>query len=66
MRTLDVGLLRETTARLLVEANYRIPPDILDALRAAVSQEESALGRQTLAHLVHNYEVAASEQLPVC
>ncbi len=66
MRDLDVRILTETTARLLVEANYRIPPDILAGLRRAAAAEESELGRQTLEHLIHNYEVAAAEQLPVC
>ena len=66
MRDLDVRILTETTARLLVESNYRIPPDILAGLRRAATAEESELGRQTLEHLIHNYEVAAAEQLPVC
>ncbi|MBM3771521.1 MAG: fumarate hydratase [Acidimicrobiia bacterium] len=66
MRTLDVRVLCDTTARLLVEANYQIPPDILEALRAAAKSEQSEIGRQTLAHLVRNYEVAAAERLPVC
>lgn len=66
MRTIDVRVLTETTASLLVDANYRIPPDILTALRAAADTEESDIGRQTLAHLVQNYEVAAAEGLPVC
>jgi fumarate hydratase subunit alpha len=66
MRTLDVQLLTDTTARLLVDANYRIPPDILAALRVAADTEQSEIGRQTLAYLVRNYEVAAAEQLPVC
>jgi len=66
VRDLDVKILTETTARLLVEANYRIPPDILAGLRQAAAAEESELGRQTLEHLIHNYEVAAAERLPVC
>jgi fumarate hydratase subunit alpha len=66
MRTFDVRVLRDTTARLLVEANYQIPPDILAALRLAATAEQSELGRQTLGHLVRNYEVAAAERLPVC
>jgi len=66
MRTIDVQVLTDTTARLLVDANYRIPPDILSALRAAALAEESDIGRQTLAHVVRNYEVAEAEQLPVC
>jgi fumarate hydratase subunit alpha len=53
-------------SRLIVEANYTIPADILDALRAALGREESPLGRRTLEQLVRNYEVAAAERVPVC
>jgi fumarate hydratase subunit alpha len=66
IREIDVALLRDTIARLIVEANYNIPPDILQALRDAVDREESPLGRRTLEQLVRNYEVAAAEQRPVC
>ncbi len=59
-------MLRDTVARLIVEANYNIPTDILQALRDAVDCEESPLGRRTLEQLVRNYEVAAAERLPVC
>jgi fumarate hydratase subunit alpha len=65
-RDLDVAILRDAVARLLVEANYNIPADILDALRAAAAREESALGRRTLGQLVRNYEVARAERVPVC
>jgi fumarate hydratase subunit alpha len=65
-RDIDVALLRDTVARLIVEANYNIPADILDALRAAIAREESPLGRRTLEQLVRNYEVAAAERVPVC
>jgi len=66
IREIDVALLRDTIARLIVEANYNIPPDILQALRDAIDREESPLGRRTLEQLVRNYEVAAAEQRPVC
>ena len=66
IREIDVSLLRAEVARLLVEANYTIPADVLDALRAAVESELSPLGRSTLEQLVTNYEVAAAERLPVC
>jgi fumarate hydratase subunit alpha len=66
IREIDVSLLRAEVARLLVEANYTIPPDVLDALRTAVESEPSPLGRSTLEQLVTNYEVAAAERLPVC
>jgi fumarate hydratase subunit alpha len=65
-RDLDVATARDAVARLIVEANYTIPADILDALRVAVAREESPLGRQTLEQLVRNYEVASAERMPVC
>ncbi|HVQ16864.1 MAG TPA: fumarate hydratase [Vicinamibacterales bacterium] len=66
IREIDVASIREAVARLLVEANYVIPPDILDALKSAIESEPSPLGRQTLEQLVRNYEVAATERVPVC
>src|SRR5215510_2038194 len=66
IREIDVAVLRDTVARLIVEANYNIPADILDALREAVAREESPLGRRTLEQLVCNYERAAAERVPVC
>ena len=65
-RQIDVSVLRDTIAHLIVEANYNIPDDILQALRDACVREESALGRHTLEQLVRNYEIAANERLPVC
>jgi fumarate hydratase subunit alpha len=66
IRDLDVAILRDAVARLIVEANYNIPPDILGALRDAAAREESPLGRRTLEQLVRNYEVASAERVPVC
>ena len=66
IREIDVASIRDAVARLLVEANYVIPPDILDALRSAIESEPSPRGRQTLEQLVRNYEVAAAERVPVC
>lgn len=66
VRSIDVSALRDTVARLIVEANYNIPDDILKGLRHAVGREESDIGRRTLEQLVRNYEIAAAERLPVC
>jgi fumarate hydratase subunit alpha len=66
IRDIDVSTLRDTVARLIVEANYNIPDDILQALRDAAVREESEIGRRTLEQLVRNYEIAAAERLPVC
>src|SRR5258706_443774 len=66
VRHIDVGVLRSMVARLLAEANWHIPDDVLAALRRAATEEQSPLGRKTLEQLIRNYELAAAEQLPVC
>ena len=66
VRDLDVAAVRGAVAHLLVDANYNIPPDVLEALRAAVVQERSPLARRTLEQIVRNYEVAAIDRVPVC
>jgi fumarate hydratase subunit alpha len=66
VRDIDVAVVREAVERLLVESNYNIPADVLDALRAAHQQEESEHGRRALQQIIENYEVAAAERLPVC
>jgi fumarate hydratase subunit alpha len=66
VRDVDVSAVGDAIARLLVESNYRIPADVLDALRASTAREESPLARRTLEQLIRNYEIAADEQRPVC
>ena len=66
IRDIDVSTLRDTVSRLLVECNYTIPPDVLQALRDATVREESPLARRTLEQLIRNYEIAAAERVPVC
>jgi fumarate hydratase subunit alpha len=65
-RDIDVSTLRDTVSRLLVECNYNIPADVLRALRDAARREESPLARRTLEQLIRNYEIAATERVPVC
>ena len=66
IRDIDVSTLRDTVSRLLVECNYNIPADVLRALRDAARREESPLARRTLEQLIRNYEIAATERVPVC
>jgi len=66
IREIDVSVLRDVVERLLVECNYNIPPDVLQALRDAASREQSPLGQRTLEQLIRNYEIAAAERVPVC
>ena len=66
IRDIGVSTLRDTVSRLLVECNYNIPADVLQALRDATAREESPLARRTLEQLIRNYEIAAADRVPVC
>jgi fumarate hydratase subunit alpha len=66
VRDVEVSVVGDAIAHLLVESNYQIPADVLAALRSALAREESPLGRRTLEQIVRNYEIAAEERLPVC
>jgi len=57
-RRVHVDAIRQAVAELLMEANYCIGDDVLDALRQAAEEEQSPLGRDILTQLVANYELA--------
>ena len=65
-RRVHVDAIRQAVAELLIEANYCIGDDVLDALRQAAEEEQSPLGRDILAQLVANYELARQERVPAC
>lgn len=65
-RRVPVDAIRQAVAELLVEANYSIGDDVLDALRQAAAEEQSPLGGDILEQLVANYELARRERVPAC
>jgi fumarate hydratase subunit alpha len=66
MRNISVTKVTEEVARLCQEANFSLPSDVLQALRNAVKEEESPLGKEILSRLLENAEIAHSERIPVC
>ena len=51
---------------LCMEICYRVPPDMVEAMRRAREQEQSPLGRQILDQLLLNQDVAAEGEFPYC
>ncbi|HEX78405.1 MAG TPA: fumarate hydratase [Dehalococcoidia bacterium] len=66
MRDIEAKAITETVARLAQEANYRLGQDVIEALKRALGQEESPLGRQVLEELLENADIAAREAVPLC
>ena len=66
MRELDVSLIRDTVARLCIEANTHLPEDVQNAIREFQEKEDWAIARNVLDQIVENYEIARRENVPIC
>jgi fumarate hydratase subunit alpha len=66
IRELDVSAVTEAVRELCMTANYDLPVDVYEALKAAARSEESPVGREVLAQLVENADIAAADRVPIC
>ena len=66
MRELDVSVIRDTVARLCVEANTCLPEDVKKAIDEFREKEDWAIARGVLENIVENYRIADSENVPIC
>lgn len=66
MRNIDAKEVTKTVTRLLIEANYYLPDDVLEALQIAQDTEESVAGKKVLSQLIKNADIAAKEQIALC
>ena len=66
VRELDVAAVTAAVKELCITANYDLPVDVYDALKTAAAAEESPVGREVLAQLVENADIAAADRVPIC
>ena len=66
MRTISAAAVAEAVARLCVQANTHLPPDVAAALDRARREEPWPLARETLGLLWDNLELADKKDLPIC
>lgn len=66
MREIERKTVSDTIRNLCIETNTRLPEDHLKALRRALGEEESELGREVLEQLLENAEVAREGCVAFC
>ena len=66
MREINVELVTKTVEVLCIEANYKLPADVKNALEAAADREESPLGKEILMDILMNAEIASKKRVPLC
>ncbi|MBQ8133860.1 MAG: fumarate hydratase [Clostridia bacterium] len=65
-RKIDAAVITETVKKLYTDMNYFIGEDILSALKTAAEKESSPIGKNVLAQLIENNQIAAEEEVPLC
>ena len=66
MRTIAAAEITQTVARLCQQANYTLPPDILQALAEASRKEDVARARGVLDQILDNARIAHDRQIALC
>ncbi len=66
MRNIDTKQITEAVAKMCVEANLTLSPDMKEAFTKAKTKEESELGKKIFSQLEENLEIAEAEKIPIC
>ena len=66
MREITAGEITDAVRDLCIEANTRLPEDHVAALRRALEEEESPLGREVIGELLENARVARERCVAFC
>ena len=66
MRTISAAAVTDAVAKLCIQANTHLPPDIVSALDRTRREEPWPLAKETLGLLWNNLELAEEKNLPVC
>ncbi len=66
MRNIDAKIIEDTVARLCIEANLRLPDDVVSAIERAKKTEPWDGAKRILSLIGDNVRIAAEKTLPVC
>jgi len=66
MRGIPFATVRDTVAKLCIDANCILGDDVVAAFQKALAVEESPTGRAILRQCLENQEIARKEMMPIC
>ena len=66
MRTIHVDEITKNIKEMCIEANHYLSPDMDVAMKKALDDETSFLGKQILGQLQENLKIAAEDMIPIC
>ncbi|WFA09465.1 fumarate hydratase [Tissierella sp. Yu-01] len=66
MRTIDASKITAEVKRMVIEANYFLPKDVMEALKQAKENDDWKLSQDILDKIIVNAQIANDEQVPMC
>ena len=66
MREINVSQLTDVVERLCIEANTHLPGDVKYAIETCRACEDGAIAQGVLDNIIENYNIADSENVPIC
>ncbi len=66
MRELSVKVITEHIKEMCQETNFKLSPDIRQALESYSSKEESPIGKEILFDIIKNADIAEENSVPMC
>jgi fumarate hydratase subunit alpha len=66
MREIHYDEIVEKVKNLVMDSEYKLPDDFIQAIKLSVDKEESPLGKEILQEILKNAEVAEKEQVAYC
>lgn len=66
MREITTEEIAAKVKDLCIEAGYKLPADVLQALKDYAAKEESPVGKKILNELIENARIAAEGEYPLC
>ncbi|BCJ92438.1 fumarate hydratase [Anaerocolumna cellulosilytica] len=66
MKIIHTDEITKHIKEMCIEANLQLTPDMEKAIKGALEDEKSKLGKQILKQLEENMEIAKKENIPIC
>ena len=66
MREIQVSAITDVVERLCIEANTHLPGDVKCAIETCRACEDGAIAQGVLDKIIENYNIADSENVPIC
>lgn len=66
MKEIQFDTIRDTVAKLCIDANCLLGDDVVRALKDGLTTEESPAGKDILNQLLDNEQIARKEMMPIC